>query len=329
MPQVRACLWKFHQFWGSSRAPLPAWSARAASEVVLVTVTPRTVPLRRHARHPVQQRLDRLAVGQPLLWLRGATCPNVLCLCRDAILSSNTSTISLDLVSAKTNAAGGWTGQAGVQRASGGVQLDMVGASSAAGRSGQQWPALLLASRALTLLAQQHSACHACPAACPCADTHALLLRRPHPGCPLLQPSPRDAPAGDCAHRTHQQAGEQLGGCAPADLCASVAAWIARSLAVLAETCTRHCMHPAHPQPDPAAPTLAPSYFSAGHSRHARVQQPHPQDARGGGQLHRLCSQPRLLPIHPGTGVGLGRLPCCCWAYAAGPSSLSHCFRIA
>lgn len=40
--------------------------------------------------------------------------------------------------------------------------------------------------------------------------------------------------------------------------------------------------------------------WGAGDSGHYRVRSPDKEDPCGGGQLHRVCSEPGVLPLHPG-----------------------------
>ena len=73
---------------------------------------------------------------------------------------------------------------------------------------------------------------------------------------------------------------------------------------------------------------VLPSPSPAGHPGHTGVWQPHPQDASRGGQLHRLCRQPRVLPVHPGKHAGVQRhtwCPVACPSPQPGPRM--HCLR--
>ena len=169
-------------------------------------------PPTRPPPHPLQGALDYSSFGSVEMVIEAAIediklkqeiFAELQRVCRaDAILATNTSTISIDLVAAKTTcpgeravggvqwSVGGWDARVAAWRAGAGEAR--VSACRAA--SGRAWPALA------------HSLSVRLPAltAPPLLNSHP---RRPRGGRALLQPCPRDAAAGDCAYRAHVQAG--------------------------------------------------------------------------------------------------------------------------
>lgn len=196
--------------WGSSRTSLPTWSAPAASKKHRAVPVPAQGSAAAQGRPVAQKRAGLFtsaglpsAVERPLpsafrcspfCWLLGCALMCMPLVRAAAGMPSWPATPPPSLWTwcqpRLKRQVGGSAGWANLRR-SGTVE------TAEGGQDGTATP------------------CAVCPARMQLlpAPTARLSVCRPHPGCPLLQPRPRDAAAGDCAHRPHQQAGARWAAC--------------------------------------------------------------------------------------------------------------------